>query len=97
RTVTGVQTCALPIYARGRRDRLGGGAVEAAQRELVERRVQNRLTPLRCRFPLGRDRHAPKLVCTYFLVKRCCGSVDLRVAEAGEIGRASCRERVGVW
>src|SRR5260370_1724397 len=78
-SVTGVQTCALPILLRrqrGQRPRPGGGG------------LQGRRTPpregLRRRPVAGRDPHRGPAV----------GLGEGAAENAGEIGRASCRERV---
>src|SRR5205085_5833630 len=68
-TVTGVQTCALPI---SRPDRPAGGGAGRTRR-----RSPRRGSPL--------PRSVP------------CRSVPLPARPMGEIGRASCRERVEVY
>src|SRR2546430_4339155 len=78
-TVTGVQTCALPIYECRR-----GGVTEAA---LATQEKKGRPTGLHVLHPLS---GAPLeiWVANYVLMAYGEGAV------MGEIGRASCRERV---
>src|SRR5256886_3013991 len=74
-TVTGVQTCALPISRRP--------AGHRARRGVPGRRPS---TPRRARCPAGRRAHpAPA---------ESRGRAGPRARAHGEIGRASCRERV---
>src|SRR5256885_6111372 len=75
--VTGVQTCALPIYSAARPSRACGSSAR------------------RCRYsrPRSSSRHAmPQFEALLTLAEVPPGSMRARVI--GEIGRASCRERV---
>src|SRR5690606_41005878 len=85
--VTGVQTCALPIYVGG----VGGGDVGFGHREgRADPAVQQRLQPP---LPLlGGAEHVQHL----HVPGVRGGAVERLRGEAGaEIGRASCRERGG--
>src|SRR5207248_3481471 len=76
RTVTGVQTCALPIFAprRAARAVLAAGRVALANGRGCSRRLLLR------RMVAGRGH-----------------SARVQRVPRGEIGRASCRERVSMW
>src|SRR3546814_1235342 len=85
--VTGVQTCALPIvmhvagHALRRRDRAGEGVADRMSR-LLAPRIVRRVRP-------GRVDQRPMAAACVMPV----GGGAVMVV-AGEIGRASCRERV---
>src|SRR5205085_5042870 len=89
-TVTGVQTCALPIFqlllivdVDLQRNRL----VELEQRAAVERREG-----LPRELELHREHRAGLLAVSLL----ACLSIARDLSELREIGRASCRER-GMW
>src|SRR5258707_14866961 len=74
--VTGVQTCALPIYMRGALpERLRSAFAHSRDRD-------------------GGDRRRRWLDRAYRCLEACHGRAGKR--ELGEIGRASCRERVEI-
>src|SRR5437016_9510560 len=90
-SVTGVQTCALPISAR-----IEGGNTQGERRGLAERVAHGRSLPAggagaarqsarRRRTGEGAGRQTPR---------RLAGRAQGGEAVAGKIGRASCRERV---
>src|SRR5207247_5003370 len=86
--VTGVQTCALPIsqaMVRACSDRLQLALELAPAAEAVEGE----------RAVVHRTEHgAPWLACVRAVAEAACRRERLDVVECGEIGRASCRERV---
>src|SRR5207245_6925081 len=92
-TVTGVQTCALPISLRQDPSEAEGvvapdcnQVVQAQSFDVLEydrRQVIHAITRLETGSPLGRE------------VRRQPLGTDLpRIGARGEVGRASCRERV---
>src|SRR5207248_8877126 len=85
RTVTGVQTCALPIS-----DRLA--AVQRFEhRELARPLLEDARDPEQVLRALGGRDLRPAVV------ERPPRGVDCSGYVLGQIGRASCRERVEVW
>src|SRR5207245_5654519 len=91
-TVTGVQTCALPIFEVG--DDLVDGAEEAVQIQAVEARLPQRVAGNDIALPQPSDE-----VEDHGVAPHPCGEA-LKAAQSllgGEIGRASCREREGRW
>src|SRR5206468_9593675 len=89
--VTGVQTCALPIFLRGRRSHLahpgGGGSARLPVRPSVEPRGRASPRDARERLVRGPRRARGRMTApvTFYFVRH---------GESEEIGRASCRERV---
>src|SRR5437016_6579129 len=92
-SVTGVQTCALPIFHRapGRRLRVGALAEQVTLSRTGMTRLLDRVERdgLISRQPAPEDRRGSYVVIT------AAGSAVLRKMWP-EIGRASCRERVEV-
>src|SRR5207244_5453096 len=88
--VTGVQTCALPIYTADRGAREGRADPPAPPRDRRTPLRRRRVPPyLRVRHrPRGRSHPRRRLR----LLRGQGGAVP-----GGEIGRASCRERGSMW
>src|SRR5207245_6848538 len=91
-TVTGVQTCALPIFVCPLHQHIGGAKGVAGTEPLgTSVRANSLLHVAEALDPL-RDRTSESRVCALERVRhRRVLQVEL------EIGRASCREGVGVW
>src|SRR5207249_6153733 len=92
RNVTGVQTCALPIF------RLGGRHVDGVLRERREDRVEEGVDRGEGEHAAGNPCWAPKPASTTTAASGCPGAADRRQLriERGQIGRASWRERGAV-
>src|SRR5690606_40792852 len=82
--VTGVQTCALPIFGECHAEDLGGD--QRTIGELVERRVVREIEATD-----GRQDHPGAQREARMKSEVDCGVLELELLE---IGRASCRERV---
>src|SRR5207245_5557416 len=96
-TVTGVQTCALPILEIGGRDRARTGDPLLAKQVLS----QLSYTPPYNYMILIDFRESDQLLSSSTPANsttRQCGAAISALATMGEIGRASCRERgESVW
>src|SRR5206468_6605422 len=87
--VTGVQTCALPIYHDGAWSALGAVYAEALHKSDEAIEVYRRAVKANPDNPVFAEKLADLLI--------RLGRLSEAQTELEEIGRASCRERVEVW
>src|SRR5690606_40726125 len=93
--VTGVQTCALPIFPAGR-TLIGGVLALSKQDGLLAPQFREHGVPIHC---LPVSRNPLRFVLDLARLLRQTGPWDVvhsHVYRRSEIGRASCRERVEV-